>query len=159
MNLRDVSRFKILYQWFMKYMPKKAVPIHDQKYRGVDYKHNYTIDREERAFILSLCFCYYMRLGSFEKRKEYLDMVQNQMQYDKKSVFYIENVLKYEQIDYLSRMRKPDGCALNLALRENVFTCFVCLMNKLPIIIVGMPGCSKSLAIRLLVSNLRGKYS
>jgi hypothetical protein len=32
-------------------------------------------------------------------------------------------------------------------------------MNKLPIIIVGMPGCSKSLAIRLLVSNLRGKGS
>lgn len=81
------------------------------------------------------------------------------MGYDQRSALFMEDVLKNEQIDYLSRMRKPDGCALNLALRENVFTCFVCLMNKLPIIIVGMPGCSKSLAIRLLVSNLRGKNS
>jgi hypothetical protein len=53
-------------------------------------------------------------------------------------------------------MEKPPGCALNLALRENVFTSLVCLMNKLPVIIVGMPGCSKSLTIRLLASNLRG---
>jgi MoxR-like ATPase len=59
-------------------------------------------------------------------------------------------------MDYLSRMEKPPGCALNLALRENVFTSLVCLMNKLPVIIVGMPGCSKSLTIRLLASNLRG---
>lgn len=32
-------------------------------------------------------------------------------------------------------------------------------MNKLPIIIVGMPGCSKSLAIRMLIPSLRGQNS
>lgn len=32
-------------------------------------------------------------------------------------------------------------------------------MNKIPIIIVGAPGCSKSLTAELLSSNLRGKDS
>ena len=48
---------------------------------------------------------------------------------------------------------------MNEALRENIFAAFVCIMNKLPMIIVGMPGCSKSLAIRLLTPSLRGKNS
>jgi hypothetical protein len=97
-----------------------------------------------------------MRLGIFDKRQEYLKMVEEMMGYIR---CHMSKVLENEQLDYLSRMQRPAGCALNLALRENVFTCLVCLMNKLPIIIVGMPGCSKSLAIRLLVSNLRGKSS
>lgn len=154
-NLRDVSRFKILYCWFMGNMPEKAVNEHERQ-AFIDYEHNIKLDRGERAFILSICFCYYMRLGTFEKRMEYLSMIEKEMGYSEK---HMSKVLENEQLDYLSRMQRPKGCALNLALRENVFTCLVCLMNKLPIIIVGMPGCSKSLAIRLLVSNLRGKNS
>jgi MoxR-like ATPase len=68
-------------------------------------------------------------------------------------------VMENEQTDYLCRMNKPPGIAMNLALRENVFACFVCLINRIPIIIVGMPGCSKSLSVKLLLSNLRGTSS
>jgi MoxR-like ATPase len=71
----------------------------------------------------------------------------------------MNNVMENEQTDYLCRMNRPVGIATNLALRENVFSCFVCLMNRLPIIIVGMPGCSKSLSVKLLLSNLRGTSS
>lgn len=40
--------------------------------------------------------------------------------------------------------------AINRALKENIFVTFVCLMNKIPVLIVGNPGNSKSLAIRLI---------
>jgi len=139
----------------MANMPEVAVGVYNRQ-GYIDYDHNIRMDRGERAFILSICFCYYMRLGTFESRQKYLEMVEKLMGYPQK---YMSKVLENEQLDYLSRMQRPKGCALNLALRENVFTCLVCLMNKLPIIIVGMPGCSKSLAIRLLVSNLRGRNS
>jgi E3 ubiquitin-protein ligase RNF213 len=42
---------------------------------------------------------------------------------------------------------------------ENVFTSLVCLMNKIPILIIGNPGSSKSLSIKMLNSNLRGENS
>ncbi len=42
---------------------------------------------------------------------------------------------------------------------ENVFTSLVCLMNKIPILIIGNPGSSKSLSIKMLNSNLRGANS
>jgi hypothetical protein len=79
-NLRDVSRFKILYPWFMNNMPKAPVSDYDRQH-WIDYDYNYKMDKGERAFILSICFCYYMRLGTFEKRKEYLKMVEGMMGY------------------------------------------------------------------------------
>lgn len=154
-NLRDVSRFKILFRWFLKYMPSKSLSIFDEAEAEVA-NTNYNILREERAFILSLCFCYYMRLESFEKRKEYLSEVEKAMGFQSD---HMRSVLENEQLDYLGRMKKQPGIAMNEALRENIFSAFVCIMNKLPIIIVGMPGCSKSLAIRMLTPSLRGPSS
>lgn len=72
---------------------------------------------------------------------------------------FMNTVIENEQTDYLCRMNRPLGIATNMALRENVFACFVCLLIRLPIIIVGMPGCSKSLSVKLLLSNLRGSSS
>ena len=64
-----------------------------------------------------------------------------------------------EQNDYLARMQLPDGTALNRALRENIFAMIPCIINKVPIFICGKPGCSKSLAIQLIFSNLQGDKS
>lgn len=49
--------------------------------------------------------------------------------------------------------------AFNDALRENVFSTFVCVMNKIPILIIGNPGSSKSLSVNILASNLNGNSS
>ncbi|KAK3090153.1 hypothetical protein FSP39_009519 [Pinctada imbricata] len=56
-------------------------------------------------------------------------------------------------------MELPEGIAKNTALRENVFVILVCILNKIPIFVVGKPGCSKSLSMQLIRSNLRGKDS
>ena len=57
-------------------------------------------------------------------------------------------------------LKSPDDkIAYNSALMENVFTSLVCLMNKIPILIIGNPGSSKSLSIKMLNSNLRGLNS
>lgn len=56
-------------------------------------------------------------------------------------------------------MEIPEGTALNLALRENIFAIIPCILNRIPIFICGKPGCSKSLAIQLIFANLRGDKS
>jgi hypothetical protein len=62
-------------------------------------------------------------------------------------------------MDYLRRMDLGDGIAMNESLLENVFVLLVCILNKIPVFLVGKPGCSKSLSFQLIVSNLKGQDS
>ena len=51
------------------------------------------------------------------------------------------------------------GIAKNRALLENIFTLFVCVNAKIPLFIVGKPGCSKSLSVQLLFNSMKGEIS
>jgi hypothetical protein len=48
---------------------------------------------------------------------------------------------------------------LNEALSENLFLSVVCILNKIPLFLVGKPGTSKTLALQIAASNLLGKSS
>ncbi|CAB5343018.1 unnamed protein product [Rhizophagus irregularis] len=56
-------------------------------------------------------------------------------------------------------MQCPPNTAKNEALLENVLATIVCILTKIPVFIIGETGSSKSLAIRLINSNLRGSDS
>src|SRR5436190_13496868 len=68
-------------------------------------------------------------------------------------------IIREEQEDYLSRMKCPPNTARNEALLENVLVMIVCILTRIPLFLIGAPGISKSLAIRLISSNLRGSDS
>ena len=59
----------------------------------------------------------------------------------------------------MQRVDLPSGIAWNSALLENVFAAFHGINNKVPVYICGKPGCSKSLAIQLIYSSMRGENS
>lgn len=69
------------------------------------------------------------------------------------------DILGAEMQDYISRMELPVGIAENPALLENVFVGIICILNRLPLFLVGKPGCSKSLSLQLIFSNLKGPDS
>jgi len=72
----------------------------------------------------------------------------------------MKDIINQEQHKFVSHLKIPDSnVAINTALKENTFTSFVCIMNKIPILIIGSPGSSKSLSIRILASNLNGRSS
>lgn len=98
-SLRDVARFKKLFFWFMGNMPTARGT---RRHNFVN--PNYQLDRKERAFILTLCFCYYLRLPCVEYRTEYLRKVEELMKYEPG---YVSGVLYHEQMDYLTRMELP----------------------------------------------------
>jgi hypothetical protein len=52
-----------------------------------------------------------------------------------------------------------EGVAMNEALSENLFVTIVAMLNKLPCMIVGKPGSSKTLALQVILSNLQGDQS
>lgn len=151
-SLRDVERCRRLALWFVKTLKKKE---------------NYYIYRpskiESNSIILALSICYHSRFPDNYVRKRYREkiatccemMTEHLLNTEEK----IEKIIVDEQNDILNRMELPLGTAKNTALRENVFVILVCILNKIPVFVVGKPGCSKSLSMQLIRSNLRGKDS
>jgi len=50
-------------------------------------------------------------------------------------------------------MALPLRTAKNNALLENVFVILTCMLNKIPVFLVGKSGCSKSLSMQLIRSG------
>ena len=142
-SLRDVYRTKMLIKWFTGWKETKKC---DFKYMPV---------------VLALAHCFMSRLASDQNRKIYLENLSNCFSnfLIKLSSDEILRLLRQKQDEILSQMELPRGIARNTALRENVFIVMVCILNRIPVFLVGKPGCSKSLSMQLIRSNLRGKDS
>ena len=170
-SLRDVNRCIRLIKWFekMRNKPQKAnantntCSEHLKEYKRMseEYNEKPTI----KSIVLALAHCYLSRLPTAELRKEYRTEMMNifSIKDDRmtcnESLDTFAAILRMEEEDYLDRMELPPGTARNAALRENVFVVLVCILNRIPIFVVGKPGCSKSLSIHLIRSNLRGRDS
>ncbi len=48
---------------------------------------------------------------------------------------------------------------MNHALEENLYVLVVCIVNRIPVFVVGKPGASKTLAMQVLSNNLQGEQS
>ena len=136
-SLRDVQRYKTICEFFEKY-------------------NNLNPSDEHRSGILALIHSYYLKLPNLQQRQEFMKIIAGQLKID---INHIKKIYEDEMAFYLNNMKVPQGLALNEALSENVFAILVCLVNKIPIFICGKPGCSKSLAIKLVKNNLLGKKS
>ena len=56
-------------------------------------------------------------------------------------------------------VKKFKGIGLNNSLKENIFLMFFSIYSYIPLIVVGKPGCSKSLSIQLIIRIMRGEFS
>ncbi|CAG8460377.1 17990_t:CDS:10, partial [Racocetra fulgida] len=136
-SLRDVKRAIILVKYFFNSLKNRPRP---QNQRYQDYPPKYGPEPMVLSFILALSLCYQVRI------------------YDQE-LHLFKKIIKEEQENYMARMTKPPQTAENEALLENVLTMIVSIFTKIPLFVVGAPGASKSLAIRLVSQNLRGADS
>ncbi|KAL3853049.1 hypothetical protein ACJMK2_016632 [Sinanodonta woodiana] len=157
-SLRDVRRCTDLTVWFKeKFLDRK------KKLKSSNQIGFYSSSEIEiRAIILALAHCYHSRLIKSETRQKYREGLfiafrqhdETEYREDK-----IKAIIREEQQDILDRMELPTGVAKNTSLQENVFVILVCILNRIPIFVVGKPGCSKSLSMQVIRSNLRGPDS
>jgi len=146
-SLRDVERCKSVLKWFMQNWTFSSA----KSYKETTYCN----------MLLALSVCYQSRFDAREIRSHYrqeLSLVFHQHDINK-TERDVHIFIKTEQHTFLKCMDLPQGTAKNTALQENVFLITVCILNKIPIFVVGKPGCSKSLAMQVIRSNLRGKDS
>ena len=146
-SMRDVRRCKILIRWFISH-------VIQQRQYGSKWKYI--------PLILCLAHCYRVRLQNSELRRRYDNLLQ--VTFRKENIIMswedIRRFIQLEQQAYIKEMKFiGKGIAINFSLRENVFVLLVCILTKIPVVLIGKPGSSKTLAISLIISHLRGKDS
>ena len=163
-SLRDVHRCIVLMNWFHRILQEREklapakIPTHIQKDY---YEQTRSVSLEVRSVVLALAHCYQSRLQTAKKRREFCREISNLIGKAEQcfGAKHFDAIVRVEQEEYLARMELPEGTAKNAALRENVFVILVCILNRIPVFVVGKPGCSKSLSMQVIRSNLRGKDS
>ena len=146
-SLREIRRFNIFYKFFLDYLKNKSL-----------YKEYYseTFKLLIGALNITLYLCYYLRISDKKIRENLAEILDKY--FDGK--LFIEMPLR--EVTYISEQFIIDyekGIALNRSLKENLFTSFICIVNRIPLIIVGKPGEGKSLTIQTINQTMKGIYS
>lgn len=163
-SLRDVARFVFLYEWLHQSLQARQAYHEDHRLRERAEKYGLTAnladcpDLSMMGAVLALCSCYYYRLARQEQRNEYLHLVETASS-GRVPPALVRKMLTANEDDFLARMDLPDGVALNQAFRENISCIINCVFAKVALFICGKPGCSKSLAIQVVLANFRGEKS
>ncbi|CAG8747664.1 2743_t:CDS:2, partial [Gigaspora rosea] len=171
-SLRDVKRAIIIFKFFCKSIDERqkiAEKISEQNIRSKflrmanDIKAYFGSGPSSiiKSYILALSLCYQARFFDQELRNQYQETMceifeEFDLEIDSKTFM---EVVQGEQKDFMKRMTKPSMVAENFALLENVLVITVCILTRIPLFIVGIPGASKSLAVRLVSQSLRGNDS
>ena len=131
------------------------------------WERNYTSppstrSRASRALLLSFGVTYYLGLNS-DQRKFFIYSVSGHFDQIKAAEtsgsLDLPDVLDEEMSHYLRHVDLGPGIALTRALKENVFAIIVGIECNIPVMIVGMPGTGKTLAVNVATSVLRGDAS
>lgn len=153
-SLRDVQRTIDLLNWFRKKFSSKAGKISPLC----------------RATVLAIAHVYSYRLPTASSRYSFWTQISAVVKSFGKVAAKInfdglgqhglaQNILENMQRRFVNNLVVEPGIALNQALTENLFVTIICILNAIPIFIVGKPGTSKTLAIQIIASNLQGKQS
>ncbi|KAF0475938.1 e3 ubiquitin-protein ligase [Gigaspora margarita] len=158
-SLRDVKRAITLVKFFAKSLTDR--PQIRRKNSSPYPNPEDGIKFSIRCYVLSLGLCYQCRMYEQSIRQKYREkmarlLLTNGIQFDETK---FSAIIRQEQEDYINRMICPPNTAHNEALLENVLVMIVCILTKIPVFIIGAPGSSKSLAIRLVSQNLKGSDS
>ena len=142
-SLREINRIPKIFNFFFE---QYFITFRNQILKQEDLVN--------KSIILSLYFCYYLRLPTTKLRTEYIKevIIKTFPQFldicKKESFFITEQILEGKK-----------GYAKNRGLCENIFSEFICILLREPLIICGKPGSSKSLSVRLLLNAMKGKMS
>ena len=167
-SLREIRRFNIFYEFFYDYLQIKKTFYEKEKqnelFEGGDkefYQQLYDYSIQVYAINLSIFVCYYLRITDKEKRKtlyEKMNAILKGFDSSFKDIDFLKLPLIEERF-IVNNIKLDKGIAKNRALLDNIFSLFIAINNKVPIFIVGKPGCSKSLTVQLIIKSMQGSGS
>ena len=165
-SLREIRRFNIFYEFFFNYLKKKKqININSLENKKLEndtfYQNLDELHLQIYSIILAIFTCYYLRITDNTTRNE-LKEKMNVILREYYNFFNNEDFLdvpQREELFVVNNIDLEEGIAKNRALLDNIFSLFVAINNKVPIFIVGKPGCSKSLSVQLINKSMKGNKS
>eukprot|EP00435_Cladocopium_sp_Y103_P004570 s2426_g1.t1 len=175
-SMRDIGRAARVFKWFLTSYSRlhgesASAAVKDEKDGTLKIDVCAKLrEHLRRALVLTMGYCYHSRLNRDQRwgyRKRLCETWERLRSKDDGAMEWLKlsdaNELNKMLIDtsyeFVSQMDLGEGIALNEALRENLFMLLVSVMNQIPILLIGKPGCSKSLAMGVLQNNLNGEVS
>jgi hypothetical protein len=176
-SLRDISRVCQLISWFYQNLMPTYSAAAENSNNNLNVKKPKESEKSSRTVhpfvlstILGISFVYFYRLDSIILRTKFwqtlIDPTQNSLKFAKEYGFMemstvekIETIISAFHRRFCRKFQIEDGISLNQALMENLFVVTVCVLNRIPIFVVGKPGSSKTLTLQVIASNLQGKQS
>ena len=166
-SLREISRFNIFLNFFYHHLTYKRDNAENMM-ETLELEKEYSIYQSLTelnivlySINLSIYICYYLRITKKELREDLLkqldDLIKSYENSLKQENFLY--IIELEQNFILKNIEIEKGISKNRALLENIFSLFVTINNKVPIFIVGTPGCSKSLSVQLIYNSMKGSAS
>lgn len=146
-SLRDATRCILLIKWFLEIQNFQPNPFHY-------YNFNYF----KVIIILALNICYSTKFYENNKVKNLQEnwvLIDLEMKNEK----LIQDCYQQCQDQLVKCFEFPKNIYLNKSLKENIFFEFICVLNKIPLFIIGKPGTSKSLSISIFLSQMKGRRS
>ena len=173
-SLRDIKRVFIFYKWFHEQMPLLKQYCNKNRLKQNCNKNKETKNRiklkklwflncfEISSAICSIIICYCLKLNGQDAQKDLYDIIfdwaRNSIGFVTISKVDIRNTLNSIAEIYIHEIEKKyidRSIALNSPFKENFMTLLACYANKVPIIIVGAPGTSKTLCTNILMQVMR----
>ena len=181
-SLREISRFRRCFEFFKEYFNKK------NKYENrnnneknnkiwsvifsiyICYYYRLTDEKNRVEFEMNLRYALLQLINNEkvikEKSDNLIDCINNED--FKKEILsrpeddiYINfsDFIKIEQDYLINQIELEKGIVKNKFLKENIFLLFISILTNIPFIIIGKPGCSKRLSVKLLIDSMKGEYS
>jgi hypothetical protein len=107
--------------------------------------------------MLAVGVVYYLRLDSVS-REQFLELINN-LPTERGAERNLHTIVDEAMNDVIEATDVGVGIALTRGLKENVFMTLVCLLSRTPLLIVGPPGTSKTLAVNIVADNAHGEDS
>ena len=147
-SLREISRFSIIIDFFKEYYDFKLIYLNNQNKDEIKEK-----DIILNCIILGIYICYYIRLFNPELRNDFEINLNEKL--NKKFL----DIPNEEKEFIINEIELEPGIGKNNILKENIFLMFISIITRIPLIICGKPGCSKSLSFQLIFRSMKGKFS
>ena len=160
---RDIQRVFTIYGWLKELFDIRkwhtSAEVESFESAEVDKEESFETSKCLRGIFVALAVVYYCRLNAVG-RKRFCDDINKAILHSFPE--YGETfmtALKMELNWMIDEMELPSDIAKTEALKENIFCTVVCTMTRIPLIIVGQPGSSKTLSFKIVTSNLLGESS
>ena len=126
-SLRDIQRVFHLTDFFLNQFTLE--------------ESSYQTHRFRRAMLVSVAIVYYLRLDA-AGRNVFMQKM-NSLPTERKEECSLLDALDSAIDTVIKGTEIPEGISLTSGLKENIFVTLVCTLSRVPLMIIGPPGCSK----------------